>query len=72
MQEINVTTIYAEGMYTPNFTVSGKKYVLSLHYTSNNSCLLVNGKQVVKFKTKDSEIVPNPLCLAGISKEFNS
>ena len=65
-------TIYAEGMYTPNFTVSGKKYVLSLHCNGNNSYLFVNGKQVVKFKAKDSEIVPNPLCLAGISKDFSS
>ena len=50
IQGINGTTIYAEGMYTPNFTVSGKKFVLSLHYNGNNSYLFVNGKQVVKFK----------------------
>ena len=59
-------------MYTRNFTVSGKKIVLSLYYNGNNSYLFVNGKQVVKFKAKDSEIVPNPLCLAGISKDFSS
>ena len=53
-------------MYTPNFIVSGKKFVLSLHYNGNNSYLFV------KFKAKDSETVPNPLCLAGISTDFRS
>ena len=71
IQGINGTTIYAERMYIPNFTVSGKKCVLSLHYNGDNSYLFVNDKQVVKFKAKDSEIVPNPLCLAGISKGFS-
>ena len=33
--------------------------------------LFVNGKEIVKFKSKDSEIVPYPLCLGNISKDFN-
>ena len=72
IQGINVTTIYAEEMYTPNFTVYGKKICLSLQYNSDDSYLFVNGRQIVNFKAKDFEIVPYPLCLAGISKDFSS
>ena len=58
-------------MYSTNFTVYGKKVCLSLHYNDDNSYLFVNGRQIVKFKVKDSEIVPYPLCLANISKDFS-
>ena len=37
----------------------------------DNSYLFVNGKEMTKFKTKDSEIVANPLCLGSISKDFS-
>ena len=58
-------------MYTPNFTVYGEKVCLSLHYNGNVSYLFVNGRQIVKFlKAKDSEIVPYPLCLGNIPKDF--
>ena len=36
-----------------------------------NSYLFVNGKEVINFKDKDSEIVPHPLCLGNISDEFS-
>ena len=45
---------------------------MSLLYNGDNSYLFVNGKQVVKFKAKDSEIVPNPLCLGDIPKDISS
>ena len=32
--------------------------------------MFVNGKEINKFKAKDSEIVPYPLCLRGLSKDF--
>ena len=70
VQGINGTTIYAEKMYSTNFTVNNKKFCLSLHYNGNNSCLFVNGKEIHKFKAKDFEIVPYPSCLGGISKDF--
>ena len=54
-------------MYTPNFTVSGKKVCLSLHYNGDNSYLFLNGRQIVKFKAANSEIAPYPLCLENIS-----
>ena len=70
IQGINDTTIYAEKMYSPNFTVDNKRFCLSLHYNGDNSYLLVNGKEIHNFKAKDSEIVPYPLCLGGLSKDF--
>ena len=50
----------------------GKKVCLRLHYNGDNSCLFVNGRQIVKFKAKDSEIVPYLLYLANILKDFSS
>ena len=37
IQKINDTTIYAEKMYSPNFTVDNKIFCLSLHYNGDNS-----------------------------------
>ena len=57
-------------MYSINFTVTKKKFCLSLHYKGANSYLFVNGKEIDKFKAKDSEIVASPLCLGNISKHW--
>ena len=70
IQGIKSTTIYVEKMYSTNFTVNNKKFCLSLHCNGDNSYLFVNGKQIHGFKVKDSEIVPYPLCLRGLSKDF--
>ena len=58
-------------MYLPNFTVKNKTFCLSLHYNRDNSYLFVNGKEIINFKAKDSEIVPYPLCLGNIPKDFD-
>ena len=70
IQEINYTTIYAEETYLINFTKTQVKFCLSLHFNGDNSYILVNGKEICKFKAKDSEIVPYPLCLGNILKYF--
>ena len=57
-------------MYSTNFTAANKKFCLSLHYNSSSN-LFVNGKKIINFKAKYSEIVPYPLCLGGISKNFS-
>ena len=31
--------------------------------------MFVNGKEIYKFKAKDSEIIASPLCLGNISKD---
>ena len=64
------TTLAAQKMYSINFTEHNKKFYLSLYYNGENSYLFVNGTKIIKFKAKDSEIVPTPLFLGNISKEF--
>ena len=64
-------TLTAEKMYSINFTVTRKKFCLSLHYNGANSYLFVNGTEIYKFKAKDSETVAIPLCLGNISKDFS-
>ena len=56
-------------MYSINFIVTKKKFLLSLHYNGANSYLFVNGTEIIKLKAKDSEIVPSPLFLGNISKD---
>ena len=58
-------------MYSINFTVSRKKFCLSLHYNGDNSYLFVNGIEITKFKAKGSETVANPLCLGNTLKDFS-
>ena len=48
-----------------------KKFCLSLHYNGTSSYLFVNGRKIIKFKAKDSEIVATPLCIANISKDWS-
>ena len=63
-------TLSEEKMYSTNFTKKNTKFCLSLHYNGTNSYLLVNSKETIKFKAKDSEIVPYSLCLGNISKDW--
>ena len=72
IQGINDTTIYAEKIYSTNFTVTNKKFCLSLHYNGDSSYLFVNGKEIINFKAKVSEILPYPLCLRNVSKDFSA
>ena len=57
IQKINDTTIYAEKMFYRNFTDPGHKFILSLHYNGDNSYLFVNGREELKFKTKNNQII---------------
>ena len=65
-------TLSAEKMYSINFTGNNKKFCVSLHYNGANSYLFVNGKEIHKFKAKDSEIVRNILCLGNVWKDFSA
>ena len=62
-QGLGEHSLTAEKMYSINFTVTKKKFCLSLHYNGANSYLFVNGTEIIKFKAKDSEIVAIPLNL---------
>ena len=41
-----------------------------MDYNGANSYFFVNGKEIHKFKAKDSETVAIPLCLGNISKDW--
>ena len=64
-------TLSAEKMYSINFTEKNKKVCLSLHYNKENSYLFVNGTKIIKFKSNDPEILPYPLCLRNISRDWS-
>ena len=72
VQGINDTTLYSEKLYSQNFTEVNKKFVLSLHYNGNDSYLFVNGKQELKFKAEDDQIVKETLCLGNISDDWTT
>ena len=58
-------------MYSINFSATKRRFWLSLHYNGANSYLSVNGIEIIKFKAKGSEIIPNVLCLGNVSKDFS-
>ena len=59
-------------MYSQNFTAVNKKFVLSLQYNGDDSYLFVNGKQELKFKAKDDQILKEILCLGNISDDWTA
>ena len=58
-------------MYSIDFTVTKKKFCLSLHDNGADSYLFVIGTKIYKFKAKDSEIFATPLCLGNISNDWS-
>ena len=70
-QGLGENSLAAEKMYSLNFTVTKKKFGLSLHYNRANSYLFVNGTEIYKFKAKDSKIVATLLYLGNISKDWS-
>ena len=66
IQKINDATIYAEKMYSPNFTVDNKTFCLSLHYSGDNSYVFDIGEEVTRFKAKNSELIKHSMCLGGL------
>ena len=72
VQGINDTTLYAEKIYSQNFTEVNKKFVLILHYNGDNFYLFVTGKQELKFKAKDDQIFKEILCLGNIRDDWTA
>ena len=70
-KKVNNTTIFAEKMYSPNFSADNKIFCLSLHCKGDDSYLFVNGIKDTKFKAKKSEIKSNQLTLRSISTSAN-
>ena len=48
------TILKEEAKYPINFTQSGKKFVLKIHYNGSKSFLFVNATKIHQFKAKDS------------------
>ena len=69
-QGLDDNTLTAEAKYPINFTQSGKRFALSLHYNGSNSFLFVNATKVYQFKAKKSEIKDYALYLGKISEYF--
>ena len=58
-------------MYSINFSEKNKIFCLSLHYNKENSCLFVNGTEIHKYKSKDSQVLTHSLCLGNTSKDWS-
>ena len=71
-QGINDTTIYSKKKYFKNFTGPNVKFVLSLHYNSNDSYLFVTGRQELKFKVKMDQLVKEKLCIGNLSNKWTT
>ena len=72
IQGINDTTIYAEKLFHNNFTEFGVKFVLTLYYNGDNSYLSANGRQELKFKAKNDQIINEKLCFGRLSSEWTT
>ena len=64
VQGINDMTLYAEKVYSQNFTQTSKKFVLSLHYNGDDSYLFVNGKT--------ENLVKEKLCIGNLSDQWTA
>ena len=72
VQGINDMTLYAEKIYSQNFTQPNKNFVLSLHYNDNDSYLFINGKQELRFKAKSYHIIKEQLCIGILSNQWTT
>ena len=58
-------------MSSINISNAKTKFCWSLHYSHNNNYLLVNGKEIFKFKANNKNInSPTQVCLGSISNRF--
>ena len=72
-QGLDNTTIYAEKLYSINFTKSNARFCSSLHYNGENGYLFVNGTEIHKFKAKEYEIKDSEskICQENVSTNFS-
>ena len=71
-QGINDTTLYVEKNYCRNFTDSGKKLIINLHYNGDASYFFVDGRQELKFKAKTDQLVKEKLCIGNLSDQWTA
>ena len=59
--------------FSINFTKSSAKVCLSLHYNADSSYLLVNGKEIFKFKADNKNVnFLTQFCLGSIHNWFSA
>ena len=56
VQGLDYTVITTQAKYPINFTIQGRRFVLSLNYDGSNNFLLVNAVKKYEFQSKDSKI----------------
>ena len=62
----------AEKKFSINFSKGNTKFCLRLHYNADKSYLLVNGKEIFKFKTDNKNCnFPTKFCPGSISNGFS-
>ena len=61
----------AEKMYSINFTVTKKAILFKFALQWSKQLIICYGIEIYKFKAKDSEIVPTPLYVENISKDWS-
>ena len=71
VQGINDPTLYAEKIYSQNFTQSSKKFILNLHYNGDDNYLFVNGTQELKFKAKHDQIINEKIMLCKFKQQMD-
>ena len=61
-----------EKKFSINFSKAKTQFCVSLHYNSDNSYLLVNGKEIYKFKASNKNVnLLFQFCLGNISNEID-
>ena len=71
-QGLGDATLTAEAQYSINFSISNRKFCLSLHYNGSNSFLFVSATKIYQFTAKNSETIKHSLCLGNISGDFSA
>ena len=62
-----------EKTFSINFSKANTKFCFSLHYTADNSCLFVNGKEIFKFRAGNKNVnFPTQYILGSISTGFSA
>ena len=68
-----MTQLYMQkNVFHNNFTEFGVKFILSLHHNGDNSYLFANGRQELKIKAKDDQIINEKLCLGNSSSDWTN
>ena len=69
--DINDRVVAAEKNSGNNFSKPNITFCLSLHYNHDNSYLIVDGKEIYKFKADNkNDIFLTQFCLGNISNKF--